>query len=117
MALNIEDPETDRLARALADATGESIEAAVKTAIEQRLTWECPTERERKLKPLGVAAFPVRKRQQMLDQLARLVDCLGVFFQILQIDFALGNQGVDKVQLPIGRRRVEFCLQFEAERF
>ena len=49
MALNIEDLETDRLARALADATGESIEAAVKTAIEQRLTRECPTERERKL--------------------------------------------------------------------
>ena len=49
MALNIDDPETDRLARALADATGESIEAAVKTAIEQRLTRECPTERERKL--------------------------------------------------------------------
>ena len=40
MALNIDDPETDRLARALADATGESIEAAVKTAIEQRLTRE-----------------------------------------------------------------------------
>ncbi|MCY4397258.1 MAG: type II toxin-antitoxin system VapB family antitoxin [Rhodospirillaceae bacterium] len=49
MTLNIEDPETDRLARALADATGETIEAAVRTAIEQRLTRECSTERERKL--------------------------------------------------------------------
>ncbi|MDE0253545.1 MAG: type II toxin-antitoxin system VapB family antitoxin [Rhodospirillaceae bacterium] len=50
MALNIEDPETDRLARALADATGESIESAVKTAIEQRLTRECSTGRERERK-------------------------------------------------------------------
>ena len=49
MTLNIEDPETDRLARALAKATGESIADAVRTAIEQRLTRECPTERERKL--------------------------------------------------------------------
>ena len=49
MTLNIEDPETDRLARALAKATGESIADAVRTAIEQRLTRECSTERERKL--------------------------------------------------------------------
>lgn len=50
MALNIEDPETDRLARALAEATGETIESAVKTAIEQRLTRECSAERERERK-------------------------------------------------------------------
>ena len=37
MALNIEDPETDRLARELAQATGESITEAAKTAIEERL--------------------------------------------------------------------------------
>ena len=49
MTLNIEDPETDRLARALAKATGESIADAVRTAIKQRLTRECSTERERKL--------------------------------------------------------------------
>ncbi len=40
MALNIEDPEIDRLAKALAEATGETVEAAVRTAIEQRLTRE-----------------------------------------------------------------------------
>ena len=50
MALTIEDPEIDRLARTLADATGESIESAVKTALEQRLTRECSTERERERK-------------------------------------------------------------------
>ena len=37
MALNIKDPETDRLARELASATGESITIAIKTAIEERL--------------------------------------------------------------------------------
>ena len=47
MALNFEDPEIDRLAKALAEATGETVEAAVRTAIEQRLTRECSTERER----------------------------------------------------------------------
>lgn len=37
MALNIKDPETDRLARELANATGESITAAVATALRERL--------------------------------------------------------------------------------
>lgn len=37
MTLNIKDPETDRLARALADATGESITTAVATAVRERL--------------------------------------------------------------------------------
>ena len=37
MALNIKDPTTDRLARELAAATGESITVAAKVAIEERL--------------------------------------------------------------------------------
>ena len=37
MALNIKDPETDRLARELARATGESITVAAKVAIVERL--------------------------------------------------------------------------------
>lgn len=37
MALNIKDPETDRLARELAAATGETITVAARTAIEERL--------------------------------------------------------------------------------
>lgn len=37
MALNIKDPETDRLARELAVATGESITIATRRAIEERL--------------------------------------------------------------------------------
>ncbi len=38
MALNIKDAETDRLARQLAAATGESITEATRRAIEERLT-------------------------------------------------------------------------------
>ena len=38
MALNIKDPETDRLARELAAATGESITEAARRAIEERLS-------------------------------------------------------------------------------
>lgn len=37
MALNIKDPETDRLARALAAATGESITVAARVALAERL--------------------------------------------------------------------------------
>jgi antitoxin VapB len=37
MALNIRDPETEHLARKLAQLTGESITTAIKRAIEERL--------------------------------------------------------------------------------
>lgn len=37
MALNIKDPETDRLARELAAAAGESITVATRRALEERL--------------------------------------------------------------------------------
>lgn len=37
MALNIKDERTDRLARELAEVTGESITVAVRTAVEHRL--------------------------------------------------------------------------------
>lgn len=37
MALNIKDPETDRLARELAARTGKSITEAVKTALQDSL--------------------------------------------------------------------------------
>ncbi len=37
MAISIKDPHTDRLARALSEATGESITEAIRRAIEERL--------------------------------------------------------------------------------
>lgn len=37
MALNIKDAETDRLARRLAEITGESITDAIKTAVRERI--------------------------------------------------------------------------------
>jgi len=37
MVLNIKDPEADRLARALAQETGESLTAAVTAAVRERL--------------------------------------------------------------------------------
>lgn len=37
MAINIKDPDTDRLARELAELTGQPITQAVRIAIEQRL--------------------------------------------------------------------------------
>ncbi len=38
MALNIKDPETDRLARELAERMGTSITEALRTALQERLT-------------------------------------------------------------------------------
>ena len=40
MALSIKDAETDRLARALAHATGESLTEAIRRALEERLARE-----------------------------------------------------------------------------
>ncbi len=37
MALSIKDPETERLARALAERTGESLTVATRRALEERL--------------------------------------------------------------------------------
>lgn len=42
MALSLKDPETDRLAREVAEITGESLTEAVRTALAERL------ERERR---------------------------------------------------------------------
>lgn len=40
MALSIRDPETDRLARELAALTGETMTAAIRTALQERLDRE-----------------------------------------------------------------------------
>jgi len=40
MALSIKDPETDELARRLAEQTGESLTEAVRTALRERLERE-----------------------------------------------------------------------------
>lgn len=58
MALNIKDAETDRLARELAAATGESITVAARRALEERL------QRVR-----ARAAAP--SRQHELDEIVR----------------------------------------------
>jgi antitoxin VapB len=64
MALNIKDPETDRLVRELAAATGESITVATRRAVEDRL------ERvgRRPTPSSGLAAIITRGRSRpMLD--------------------------------------------------
>jgi antitoxin VapB len=40
MALGLEDPETDRLARAVAALTGETLTEAIRKALAERLTRE-----------------------------------------------------------------------------
>ena len=62
MAISIKDPETDRLARALAEATGESLTAAIRRALEERLERE--TQRSQR------AISPEIRRIQ--ERLARL---------------------------------------------
>ena len=62
MAISIKDPETDRLARALAAATGESLTAAIRAALRDRL------ERESQRSRRGIGA-EVRRIQERLARL------------------------------------------------
>lgn len=62
MALSIKDPETDRLARALATATGETLTEAIRRALEERLARE--TQRRHR----GIGA-EVRRIQERLARL------------------------------------------------
>lgn len=62
MAISIKDPETDRLARELAAATGESLTDAIRNAIRDRL------ERESRRTYPGIVA----KVRRVQERLARL---------------------------------------------
>ena len=62
MAISIKDPETDRLARALAEATGESLTTAIRRALEQRL------DRETQRSSRGITA-EIRRSQERLARL------------------------------------------------
>ncbi|NUQ11051.1 MAG: type II toxin-antitoxin system VapB family antitoxin [Gemmatimonadaceae bacterium] len=62
MAFNIKDPVTDRLARELASATGESLTEAVRAALRERL------ERETRPGRKGMAA-EIRRIQERLARL------------------------------------------------
>lgn len=61
MALSIKDAETDRLARALAAATGESLTEAIRRAIRERL--------DRETRPRGRIGAEVRRIQERLARL------------------------------------------------
>ncbi len=63
MALNIKDPETDRLARQLADLTDENITDAVKAALRDRL------EREQRRRGKKIDRALLRRKQ---EEIARL---------------------------------------------
>ena len=63
MQLNIKNPEASRLANELAALTGESLTAAVTTALRERL------ERERRQRPAALAAR--RERVQALAAVLR----------------------------------------------
>ena len=65
MALNIKDPETDQLVRALAAATGESLTDAVRAALRERL------ERQTRRGKSGVTA-EIRRIQERLARLPAL---------------------------------------------
>ncbi|HLG06635.1 MAG TPA: type II toxin-antitoxin system VapB family antitoxin [Gemmatimonadales bacterium] len=62
MALSIKDPETDRLARELARATGESITVAIRAALRERL------EREQRRRRRNAGAG-IRRIQERIARL------------------------------------------------
>lgn len=63
MAISIKDLETDRLARELAEATGESLTEAIRRALEERL------ERERRKAGRHSLAVGIRRIQERLARL------------------------------------------------
>ena len=76
MALNINDPETERLARLLAENTGEPITLAIRRALEERLhRMRGRAEKEIVLKELAT----IRRRLAALPVLDHrsVDDCLG----------------------------------------
>lgn len=75
MAINIKDAETDRLARELAELTGQPITVAVRTAIEERLS----LLRRRAAAPAApdLAAIIARGRQRPLLEGRAETDILG----------------------------------------
>ncbi|MEK7239046.1 MAG: type II toxin-antitoxin system VapB family antitoxin [Gemmatimonadota bacterium] len=58
MAINIKDPETDRLARAVAAATGVSLTEAIREALRDRLE----RESHRSRRGLGVEVRRIQER-------------------------------------------------------
>jgi antitoxin VapB len=62
LPISIKDPETDRLARELAAATGESLTEAIRRALEERLA------RERRRGRPGLAA-EIRRIQERVARL------------------------------------------------
>lgn len=64
VALNIKDPETDRLARELAALTGEPITVALREAIRERLV--ALRARQRAAPPPGLADIIARGRARPL---------------------------------------------------
>lgn len=67
MAINIKDPETDRLARAVAAATGVSLTEAIREALRDRLE----RESHRSRRGIGVE---VRRIQERLARIPVLDD-------------------------------------------
>ena len=63
MALNIKDPETDRLARQLAELTDENITDAVKAALRDQL------EREQRRRGKKIDWKRLREKQEEMAQL------------------------------------------------
>jgi len=70
MALNIKDSETDRLARELAAATGESITVAARRAIEERLQRVRARPSAPDLDPLQAIITRGRERAMLDDRSA-----------------------------------------------
>ena len=65
MAISIKDPETDRLARALAEATGETLTEAIRRALLERLE----REERRSGRSIGIEVSRIRERLALLPVL------------------------------------------------
>lgn len=74
MALNIKDPETDRVVRQLAEETGETITVALRTAAEERLVRVRQRNHRAGVRPALQAYIDRARARQVLD--ARTADAV-----------------------------------------
>lgn len=82
MALNIKSDEADRLARDLAEVTGESITAAVTTALKERLArvqGRPSLAREIELDAIFEHAARIKPRDRRSDEAILAYDEIGTF--------------------------------------
>jgi ribonuclease VapC len=116
MALSIKDPETERLARALAQRTGETLTVATRRALEERLHHWLRRERAAPLMVIGASAIvaiafnePEAEsfEHRIADASIRLISAATALEAAMVIETRLGEPGGSELDLWLHKAGVE----------